>query len=513
MKTTSLFYALVLLLSVLSCSSPNFETSNLEESALDPAYSIAAEGDVQLSSYEIISYLPYWGYINDTNSTTNYDKYHYLDISTLMILVTIAKDTALSTPQQSVPRFIYGDGYLHANHQVNLGDMVSFIRTAAPNLKIMLALSDSHFNNTERAETVELVNNTNRANTINWLMTNYVDLYNLDGIDIDFEDTTLDPGYMGPYYSDFIKELADELHDSNARGRRKLCTATLAGGDYARTNIVTNDFKNSIDLLGIQTYSVDKMDYLKHNINRNMISDYTNWTGVGLPSNKLAFGLPMFRWIANPSAPIGYQYTTSYGPIDWHVQLQQNSPSAFYRAYLTSSYNNVPPNTNYEQRYNGLYEIRRRAEWVQSKSCRGVFTWELSKDPNKNQDPAFRPYSYLLKLMDWRTNPQNYLPIVAYTQQDYYADGQDIVGGFHSLTPHSDNWVGVYEFDDTQPFNIGLSTGVAIYLPATASGTITIPAWITTNLTHNKLYILRLSNGPNGIGNTVLGTSHPFYKL
>tara|TARA_R110000823_G_scaffold314929_1_gene445026 strand:+ start:1448 stop:1573 length:126 start_codon:yes stop_codon:yes gene_type:complete len=41
--------------------------------------------------------------------------------------------------------------------------------------------------------------------------------------------------------------------------------------------------------------------------------------------------------------------------------------------------------------------------------------------------------------MDWRTNPSNYLPIVAYAQQDYYANTQTIDGGFHSLIADPDN--------------------------------------------------------------------------
>ena len=141
-----------------------------------------------------------------------------------------------------------------------------------------MALSDLHNTSTERAETAELVNDENRSTTIDWLMTEYVDKYDLDGIDIDFEDATLDSNYMGPYYSNFIKDLALALHDGSVRGRKKICTATLSGNDYNRS-VVTSDFIGSIDMLGIQTYSADKIYYTRYNSNRNMITHYNNWKG------------------------------------------------------------------------------------------------------------------------------------------------------------------------------------------------------------------------------------------
>lgn len=497
----------------ISCEPTDPETLLNDHGDLRMVASSASTGDVELSEFEIITYLPYYGYINDSSSTTNYDKYYYDDVSTLFILASLAKDkdTVPTSPQTAIPKLIYGAEEAHASNEVDFGDMIAHIRDHSPNLKILLSLSDLHSNATERAESAELVNNVNRDSTISWIMRNYVDAYNLEGVDIDFEDATLDPDYMGPYYSDFIKELATALHDTTARGRRKLCVATLNGGDYTRS-VVTTDFKNSIDMLNIMTYSLDKMDYVRYNQHRNMQNDFNNWTGIGIPASKITFGIPMWSELADPALPFGTQYPNGevlFG-MQWVEQLKAD-PSAMYRAYLTSSYN-AQGYPGYEQRYNGLYEVRRKAEWVKSKNCRGVMAWEIWKDPNKD-DTGLRDYSYLLKLMDWRTNPSNYLPIVSYTQQDYYANTQTIDGGFHSLTADPDNWVGVYEFDTTQPYNIGTSTGYYQYLSNSSSGTFSIPAWVTNNLTSNTLYILRISNGPNGIGNEVLGTSHPFYKL
>ena len=284
---------------LIACEPTYLEASLDSDESVTSVSLSASTGNVQLSDFEIISYLPYWGYINDSISTTNYDKYHYGDISTLFILASIAqdKDTVPNNPQRAIPKLIYGYTESHSSNQVNFGDMIAYIRNHSPNLKILLSLSDLHSNATERAETAELVNNVNRDSTISWLMEHYVDEYNLEGIDIDFEDDTLDPGYMGPYYSDFIKDLAGALHDTT----RKLCVATLNGGDYTRS-IITTDFKNSIDMLDIMTYSMDKMDNLRYNQYRNMINDFNNWTGIGVEASKITFGIPLWSEIADPYA-------------------------------------------------------------------------------------------------------------------------------------------------------------------------------------------------------------------
>lgn len=87
------------------------------------------------------------------------------------------------------------------------------------------------------------------------------------------------------------------------------------------------------------------------------------------------------------------------------------------------------------------------------------------------------------------------------------ASSQNIIGGFHSLTASSTNWVGIYEL------NTGNSIGYYQYLSNSTAGSFTIPASVVQTLTQNKLYILRFYNGAGGIGQTFLGTSHPFYKI
>ncbi len=314
-----------------------------------------------------MAYLPYWGYIENDQGTENYKKYYYRDLSTLFIITTVSRDSVLSNQG-----LIFGDQATHSSNQVNFAAMIRYIRNNNPGLKIILSLSDLHNTPEERSATAELLNGNNRETTIRWLMQNYIDLYDLDGLDIDFEDETLENRYVGLHYADFIRELAEALHDRGTRGRRKLCTATLAGPDYNRP-IITPELINSLDMLGIQTYSADKMDYLRYNRYRNIKADYENWTAKGFPANKLAFGLAMWSKIADPARPMGLQLPdsgTSDG-LGWIEQLKQDA-SSNYRAYLTSSFNTPGYPGSYEQRYNGLYEIRRRAEWVREKGARGL---------------------------------------------------------------------------------------------------------------------------------------------
>lgn len=61
-----------------SCSSPDFEIPDSNQQ-LDVTESTnltkkASTGDVELSEFEVMAFLPYWGFINTDESTTNSTK-------------------------------------------------------------------------------------------------------------------------------------------------------------------------------------------------------------------------------------------------------------------------------------------------------------------------------------------------------------------------------------------------------------------------------------------------------
>jgi hypothetical protein len=191
--------------------------------------------------------------------------------------------------------------------------------------------------------------------------------------------------------------------------------------------------------------------------------------------------------------------------FSYNDQLTKRPAALWYIPYLTTDfYRAADKPLSYMQRYNGLYETRRKAEFAKDGGYRGVFLWEITKD---TRGAVYGPYSLLTMLDDWNNNPNNYKKIVGYSTADYYTSSQPITVGFHSLPASATNWVGVYDF------LTGQSTGYFQYLPNASAGNITIPASLTQQLQANKLYILRFYNGVGGIGNIYHGTSNPFYKL
>lgn len=441
---------------------------------------------VSLPDFMIGAYLPYWG-------IGTYQQYAYEHIHLLYIITTISQETV--TKEKGL---IWGDNDASptAYQQPPLADMLTFIRAKNPDIRIVLALSDLHTDDTKRAATATLFNNTNRAQTIQYLMQTYVDSFQLDGIDIDFEDSSLDANYIGANYPLFIRDLAAALHDSTARGRRKICTVSLGINDHNRSNINQDVYQNA-DLLGIQDYGREKMDYLQAEPNRNLATVSATWAQK-VSKNKLALGIGFWSQYANTTG-------TGVGDgMNYEALLKLQPADTTFTPYLTTYLYAPGKPAGYVQRYNSLFETRRKAEYLKSHQFKGLFTWDITKDA---VDSDYRRYALLSMLYDWNSHPQQYVPLTGFTQQDYYSSSQNITGGFHSLTASPDNWVGIYEF------NTGNSTGYYQYLPNSNTGSFVIPATAVQTLTQNKLYILRFYNGAGGIGQTLLGTSHPFYKI
>ncbi len=176
-----------LLLGAACRQTPHATIDRKEASAGTP---LPARPRVTVPDFVLGAYLPYWG-------IPTYTAYPYEDINTLYIITTISQASVLQSQG-----LIWGDNddAPNAYQQPDVVAILSHVRARNPDIRILLALSDLHTNDTKRAATAQLFNSTNRAQTIQYLMTEYVDKFDFDGIDIDFEDTSLDPGYIGSNY-------------------------------------------------------------------------------------------------------------------------------------------------------------------------------------------------------------------------------------------------------------------------------------------------------------------------
>lgn len=179
---------------------------------------------------------------------------------------------------------------------------------------------------------------------------NYVETYNLDGVDLDIELTDAD---IWNNFEALASELAGRLH---AKGK----ILTMAVSTWFTDGIPNNAY-NYIDFLNLMSY-----DY-----NQSGTGDHAPWSQVydmlnyyqarGVSKDKLVIGVPFY----------GY---ASGGVAKTFAEIVAMNASYAYQDYANGIY------------YNGINTIKEKTEY--SKSYGGIMTWEVGQD-------SFGQYSLL----------------------------------------------------------------------------------------------------------------------
>ncbi|MCR5703714.1 MAG: carbohydrate-binding protein, partial [Eubacterium sp.] len=193
-----------------------------------------------------------------------------------------------------------------------------------------------------------------RTSIVNQIM-NYVDTYNLDGVDIDIE---VSDSNTWANFDSFISELSGRLKAEN-----KLLTMAVSSWF---TGSISNSTYNYFDFINLMTYDENAGNgpVASMNFVNNQISHYT---GKGISKDRLTIGVPFYGY-----GPGGYADAFTYGEIISAGANNRNSDTA-----------TINGKTVY---YNGETTIRQKAEL--SKSYGGIMIWELGQD-------SFGTYSLL----------------------------------------------------------------------------------------------------------------------
>ncbi|MCR5736146.1 MAG: carbohydrate-binding protein [Eubacterium sp.] len=193
-----------------------------------------------------------------------------------------------------------------------------------------------------------------RTSIVNQIM-NYVDTYNLDGVDIDIE---VSDSNTWANFDPFISELSGRLKAEN-----KLLTMAVSSWF---TGSISNSTYNYFDFINLMTYDENAGNgpVASMNFVNNQISHYT---GKGISKDRLTIGVPFYGY-----GPGGYSDAFTYGEIISANANNRNSDTA-----------TINGKTVY---YNGETTIRQKAEL--SKSYGGIMIWELGQD-------SFGTYSLL----------------------------------------------------------------------------------------------------------------------
>ncbi|ASZ13413.1 T9SS type A sorting domain-containing protein [Chitinophaga pendula] len=262
------------------------------------------------AQFKVIGYMPSWA--GDVN-TVQYSKLTHINYAFLLPTNT---------------------GGLQAIE--NPSKLQSLVSTAhARGVKVLISVGGWNNGNDQGFESLA-ANATYRNNFVN-NMINFVNQYNLDGTDIDWEYP--DAGASANNYVALMTQLSNAMHS-----RGKLLTAAVVGSGGA--SILGSVFP-LVDYLMLMAYDYNNFD---HSTYAHAQQSLSYWRGRGLPKEKAILGVPF------------------YGRPSWESYAQLLARGASPNSDI---FNGVF--------YNGLPTIRSKTNLAFDQGG-GIMMWELSQD-------------------------------------------------------------------------------------------------------------------------------------
>ncbi|MDR1451493.1 MAG: hypothetical protein LBI57_04065 [Helicobacteraceae bacterium] len=202
-----------------------------------------------------------------------------------------------------------------------------------------------------------------------------IDDYNVDGVDIDFEEW--DGGFNGASEADLLKRAALENLYKDLReklGKEKLISAAVSGsvdngdGGWGLYNCFSDTMHQYLDFVSLMLYGE------------------TGWTGskVGQHASWDFFEKPINHWLKNKKLPKRKLVAGApfYGILFTSNDSAAGAEKVAYRDILTN-YPNQDAHINDNiglLYYNGMQTIKRKAQYVIDNDLGGIMIWELTQD-------------------------------------------------------------------------------------------------------------------------------------
>jgi chitinase len=276
----------------------------------------AAQAVVLPNGFKSVGYMPSWaGNVN----TIQYNKLTHINYAFVL-------------PNN--------DGSLRAvENPSKLSSLVS--QAHANNVKVSIAVGGWNDGNDSAFEALA-ANSGSRTAFVNNLV-NFVNQYNLDGVDMDWEYP--DPGASANNYTALMTQLGSALHS-----RGKLLTAAVVSEGYYLEGVQPAVF-NQVDWLNIMAYDGGS----PHAGYDWSINSVNLWKARGLPASKAVLGIPFY------SRPGYYTYSALVGM----------DPANANRDCATIG--------GAQQCWNGIPTVKRKTQWALA-NAGGVMNWELTQD-------------------------------------------------------------------------------------------------------------------------------------
>ena len=182
---------------------------------------------------------------------------------------------------------------LNSNGQLEFGqDFTSIVsKLKAKDINVLMAIGGGGVEGIKGEYWHTYLASDKRKETILGIV-NFVELHNLDGIDIDFENAFLLS--LGDYYNLFVTELKVALHEKG-----KIITAALNSGSL-KSNVTIEAVK-SFDYINVMAYDNTGPWRINDPGQHSPLSEVETvidfWVkGKGIPSEKIVFGLPFYGY-------------------------------------------------------------------------------------------------------------------------------------------------------------------------------------------------------------------------
>lgn len=243
------------------------------------------------------------------------------------------------------------DGSFAFNGGVNIHSIVNKAKQY-DNLKVMLSIGGGGFTSQREDIWVEALTDSKRAKSIE-LMMDYVEQFNLHGIDVDLEGKLITK--LGNTYNTFVKELRAQLH---AKGMA--ITAALPS-TYVRQNI-TQETLNAFDFINVMIYDATGPwnpsrpgHHSPYNLAERAMDYYTQTKG--LPREKIILGMPFYGHNFDPD---------NIGSLTFS-DIIKDDPEYAYLNQKDDIY------------YNGIHMVAHKSQ-LALKRAGGIMIWELGQD-------------------------------------------------------------------------------------------------------------------------------------
>lgn len=270
--------------------------------------------------------------------------------------------------------------------------------------KLLVSLGGWTFSDNYPAIAADPMKRAKHCNDMNTI----VKLYDLDGIDIDWEYPGYAPHNGTPADKANFTLLLQQMRDSldaieGLMGRDLLLTAAVGASADNQANVEWNTVKNLLDLINVMTYDYYGSFYTTTNHNSPLyppaqgISGYScqqsidNLLALGVPADRLVMGVPFYgRTQMTVGAPglfvqgTGQPDNTNFGISDGTPQYYEALEKLPLFDYHWDAQAMVPYLTgksiNSFVSYDDPTSVEKKAEFINLRNLRGAIVWEISGD-------------------------------------------------------------------------------------------------------------------------------------